>query len=36
MRIAALRERLRALGALPEHEARVLRDWVQGAPHERG
>ena len=36
MRIAALRERLASLGALPEHQARVLRDWVQGAPHERG
>ncbi|MBF6907519.1 rRNA methyltransferase, partial [Acinetobacter baumannii] len=36
MRIAAIRERLAELGALPEHSARVLRDWVQGAPHERG
>lgn len=36
MRLSAIRERLRALGALPEHEARILRDWVQGAPHERG
>ncbi|OON62271.1 rRNA methyltransferase [Massilia sp. KIM] len=36
MRIQAIRERLRALGALPEHERRVLRDWVQAAPHERG
>jgi 23S rRNA (adenine2503-C2)-methyltransferase len=36
MRIAVIRERLASLGALPEHQARVLRDWVQGAPHERG
>lgn len=36
MRIAAVRERLASLGALPEHQARILRDWVQGAPHERG
>jgi len=36
VRIQAIRERLRALGALPEHERRVLRDWVQGAPHDRG
>jgi 23S rRNA (adenine2503-C2)-methyltransferase len=36
MRIEAIRERLASLGALPEHQARILRDWVQGAPHERG
>lgn len=36
MQIAAIRQRLRALGALPLHEQRVLRDWVQVAPHERG
>jgi len=36
MRVQAIRERLAALGALPEHQARVLRDWVQGAPRERG
>ncbi len=36
MRIEAIRERLRALGALPLHEQRVLRDWVQAAPHDRG
>lgn len=36
MRIEAIRARLAGLGALPEHQARVLRDWVQGAPHERG
>ncbi len=27
--LAALRERLRAVGARPEHEARWLRDWLQ-------
>ena len=36
MRIGSIRERLASLGALPEHQARVLRDWVQGAPHDRG
>ncbi|MGJ9417506.1 RNA methyltransferase [Massilia sp. CMS3.1] len=36
MRIEAIRECLASLGALPEHQARVLRDWVQDAPHERG
>ena len=36
MQIGAIRARLRALGALPLHEQRVLRDWVQVAPHERG
>jgi 23S rRNA (adenine2503-C2)-methyltransferase len=36
VRIVELRERLRSLGALPEHEQRVLRDWVQVAPHDRG
>jgi 23S rRNA (adenine2503-C2)-methyltransferase len=36
MRVAAIRERLAELGALPEHQARILRDWVQGAPHDRG
>lgn len=36
MRVAELRERLLGLGALPEHAQRVLRDWVQCAPHERG
>jgi 23S rRNA (adenine2503-C2)-methyltransferase len=33
VQIAAIRARLRALGALPLHEQ---RDWVQAAPHERG
>ncbi len=36
MRIEAIRARLAALGALPLHQERVLRDWVQGAPHDRG
>jgi len=36
MQISALRERLRALGALPRHEARVLRDWVMALPHDAG
>ncbi len=30
------RERLRALGARPEHEARVLRRWVQALPQDGG
>ena len=36
MQIESLRERLRALGALPRHEARVLRDWVMALPHDAG
>ena len=36
MRIEQLQQRLRALGALPCHEQRVLRDWVQARPHEQG
>jgi len=36
MQIDTLRERLRALGAKPEHEQRVLRDWIQIRPHDRG
>ena len=36
MKIGVIRERLASLGALPEHQARVLRDWVQCAPHDRG
>jgi 23S rRNA (adenine2503-C2)-methyltransferase len=36
VRIIDIRTRLRALGAQPLHEQRVLRDWVQAAPHERG
>ncbi len=34
--IAAIRQRLRALGAGPQHEQRLLRDWVQARPHEQG
>ncbi|NEX63959.1 RNA methyltransferase [Noviherbaspirillum galbum] len=29
MHIHAIREQLRALGAKPEHEQRILRDWLQ-------
>jgi 23S rRNA (adenine2503-C2)-methyltransferase len=36
VRIQAIRERLRSLGALPVHEERVLRDWVRVMPHDRG
>jgi 23S rRNA (adenine2503-C2)-methyltransferase len=36
MQIESIRQRLRALGAKPEHEQRVLRDWVQARPHDRG
>ncbi|MFC0250348.1 RNA methyltransferase [Massilia consociata] len=36
MRLSVIRERLAALGAQPLHQERVLRDWVQGAAHERG
>jgi len=36
MLISDLRQRLRALGALPQHEQRVLRDWVQARPHDSG
>ncbi|MDB5937268.1 MAG: rRNA methyltransferase, partial [Massilia sp.] len=36
MKLETIRQRLRALGAMPLHEQRVLRDWVQVQPHERG
>ncbi|MDM4765787.1 RNA methyltransferase [Pelomonas sp. SE-A7] len=36
MQIDQLRQRLRALGALPKHEQRVLRDWVMARPHDSG
>ncbi|MDI4632090.1 RNA methyltransferase [Pelomonas sp. V22] len=36
MLISDLRQRLHALGALPKHEQRVLRDWVQAKPHDSG
>ena len=32
LRLLSLRERLRALGAKPEHEAQVLRAWAQCLP----
>ena len=36
MQIDLIRQRLRALGALPLHEQRVLRDWIQGQAHDLG
>jgi 23S rRNA (adenine2503-C2)-methyltransferase len=36
MRISSLRTRLRALGALPLHEDRILRDWVRNSGHDHG
>ena len=36
MQIESIRQRLRALGALPVHEQRVLRGWLQALPHDRG
>ena len=36
MRIDTLRQRLRALGALPGHEKRVLRLWTQALPQDQG
>jgi 23S rRNA (adenine2503-C2)-methyltransferase len=36
MRILDLRQRLRALGASPDHEARVLRQWVNAQPQDAG
>jgi hypothetical protein len=36
MRIQDLRHRLRALGASPDHEARVLRQWVTAQPQDAG
>jgi len=36
MRIPELRRRLRALGAGPDHEARVLRHWVRAQPQRAG
>jgi 23S rRNA (adenine2503-C2)-methyltransferase len=35
-RIEQLRQRLRALGARPEHEQRVLRLWAQALPQDSG
>ncbi len=36
MEIELIRQRLRALGAKPEHEQRVLRDWLQARIHDQG
>lgn len=36
MQIESIRQHLRDLGALPLHEQRVLRDWLQGRPHDQG
>jgi 23S rRNA (adenine2503-C2)-methyltransferase len=36
MHIQSIRERLRALGAKPEHEQRILRDWIQVRSHDSG
>ena len=36
MHIGDLRQRLRALGALPLHEDRVLRRWAMAQPQEGG
>jgi 23S rRNA (adenine2503-C2)-methyltransferase len=36
MRIETLRQRLRALGARPVHEERVLRLWTQARPQDSG
>ena len=34
--VEALRHRLRALGARPSHEERVLRQWVRAEPQAQG
>jgi 23S rRNA (adenine2503-C2)-methyltransferase len=36
MRVEALRDTLRSLGAKPEHEQRLLRHWVHQLPHHIG
>ncbi|OGB08242.1 MAG: rRNA methyltransferase [Burkholderiales bacterium RIFCSPHIGHO2_12_FULL_69_20] len=36
MRVDDLRQRLRALGAKPVHEQRVLRHWTHALPHDGG
>jgi 23S rRNA (adenine2503-C2)-methyltransferase len=36
MQLYSIRRRLRDLGALPIHEQRVLRDWLQLRPHDSG
>ncbi len=35
MQIEFIRQRLRALGAGPIHEQRLLRDWVRARPHDQ-
>jgi 23S rRNA (adenine2503-C2)-methyltransferase len=34
MQIESIRQRLRALGAKPKHEQRVLQSWVRALPHD--
>ncbi len=36
MRVEHLRERLRSIGAGPDHERRVLRQWAQALPQDGG
>ncbi|HYD96586.1 MAG TPA: RNA methyltransferase [Noviherbaspirillum sp.] len=36
MQLDAIRQRLRSHGAMPLHEQRVLRDWLQLRPHDSG
>ncbi|MDB5959770.1 MAG: radical superfamily protein [Massilia sp.] len=36
MKLDTIRAALRALGAQPLHEQRILRDWVRAAPHDQG
>ncbi|MDE2276185.1 MAG: RNA methyltransferase, partial [Burkholderiales bacterium] len=36
MHVSAIRQRLRALGANPAHEARVLRRWAHALPQDGG
>ena len=36
MHIEDIRQRLRALGAKPAHEERVLRHWAQALPQDAG
>ncbi|WP_426193292.1 RNA methyltransferase [Massilia sp. DWR3-1-1] len=36
MKLESLRAELRALGARPLHEQRIVRDWVRAEPHDQG
>ena len=36
MNLEQIRARLRALGAQPLHEQRILRDWVRAQPYDQG